>query len=218
MAPASVVISAEPLPSRAVMSTGVPGSFAERGTRSQFLPPSVVCRRMAGLPTIHPSSPLKEMELKRKLKPSSAAASTDRGSQVLPPSKVSNRVCRVPNKKPWFGSEPVKPTSSRTTPLSTGSSTCSHSADSRRLLASAGREGCCTATAAESANPALKTPRREADCAASEVASQRIDAMGRAARAMREVGRPSRQGAAVGGKNWREIQQSRSVFEHHFPL
>lgn len=46
-------------------------SAPDRGMRSQLLPPSVVCSRMAGLPTIQPSSPLKEMELKRKLKPSS---------------------------------------------------------------------------------------------------------------------------------------------------
>ena len=44
---------------------GFPGSFAERGTRSQFSPASVVCSRMAGLPQIQPSCPLKEMELKR---------------------------------------------------------------------------------------------------------------------------------------------------------
>ena len=49
----------------AVMSTGAPGSLGERPTRSQFSPPSVVWSKIAGLPTIQPSFPLKEMELKR---------------------------------------------------------------------------------------------------------------------------------------------------------
>ena len=62
----SVVISARPpSPGRATTRMGFPGSFAERGTRSQFSPASVVCSRMAGLPQIQPSCPLKEMELKR---------------------------------------------------------------------------------------------------------------------------------------------------------
>jgi hypothetical protein len=39
-----------------------PGSFALSGMRSQLLPPSLVCSRMAGLPTIQPSSPLKLMD------------------------------------------------------------------------------------------------------------------------------------------------------------
>ena len=62
----SVVISARPpSPGRATTRMGFPGSFAERGTRSQFSPASVVCSKMAGLPQIQPSWPLKEMELKR---------------------------------------------------------------------------------------------------------------------------------------------------------
>ena len=52
----SVVISARPpSPGRATTRMGFPGSFAERGTRSQFSPASVVCSRMAGLPQIQPS-------------------------------------------------------------------------------------------------------------------------------------------------------------------
>jgi hypothetical protein len=39
-----------------------PGSLALSGMRSQLLPPSVVCSRMAGLPTIQPSSPAKLMD------------------------------------------------------------------------------------------------------------------------------------------------------------
>ena len=62
----SVVISTRPWsPGRATTRMGLPGSLAERGTRSQFSPASVVCSRMAGLPQIQPSLPLKDMELKR---------------------------------------------------------------------------------------------------------------------------------------------------------
>ena len=65
MAPSSVTSSAWPELPVAVMSTGAPGSLGERPTRSQFSPPSVVWSKIAGLPTIQPSFPLKEMELKR---------------------------------------------------------------------------------------------------------------------------------------------------------
>lgn len=59
-----MVISACPsLPGVAVTTSGFPGSLAERGTRSQLLPPSLVCSRMAGFPTMKPSAPLKLMEL-----------------------------------------------------------------------------------------------------------------------------------------------------------
>jgi hypothetical protein len=62
----SVVISARPgSPGRATTNIGLPGSFALSGTRSQFAPPSPLCSRMAGLPTIQPSGPLKLMLLKR---------------------------------------------------------------------------------------------------------------------------------------------------------
>ena len=47
------------------MSTGVPGSLADSGMRSQVAPASLVCSKMAGLPTIQPSLPLKLMLLKR---------------------------------------------------------------------------------------------------------------------------------------------------------
>ena len=63
MAPSSVTISAWPLLLVAVMSTGAPGSRGLSPTRSQLAPPSVVCSKMAGLPTIHPSWPLKDTEL-----------------------------------------------------------------------------------------------------------------------------------------------------------
>lgn len=51
----------------------------------------------------------------------------ERGTQVLPPSLVSNIVCLVPNKKPWLGSSGTKAMSRRTTPGSTGRYTLSHS-------------------------------------------------------------------------------------------
>lgn len=60
----SVTISACPsFPGLAVMTTGFPGSLADKGTRSQFVPPSFVCSKIAGRPTIQPSEPLKLMEL-----------------------------------------------------------------------------------------------------------------------------------------------------------
>ena len=39
-----------------------PGRRADSGMRSQVRPPSVVWKRMAGLPMIHPSLPEKEMD------------------------------------------------------------------------------------------------------------------------------------------------------------
>merc|ERR1719324_36986 len=58
-APAVVVISAL-FPPNAVTELGSPGSFGESGTRSHDLPPSVVCRRIAGFPMTQPSLSLND--------------------------------------------------------------------------------------------------------------------------------------------------------------
>ena len=63
---ASVTISAWPgLPDSAVTRIGLPGSLALSGMRSQLAPPSLECSRMAGLPTIQPSLPANETDVKR---------------------------------------------------------------------------------------------------------------------------------------------------------
>mmetsp|Transcript_12093 Transcript_12093/g.34260 ORF Transcript_12093/g.34260 Transcript_12093/m.34260 type:complete len:247 (+) Transcript_12093:661-1401(+) len=152
MAPWSVVISAAPGPSSALTSWGTPGSLADSGIRSQFFPPSVLCSKMLGLPTIQPSSPLKSIELNLKLKPSSVAAATLLDSHVRPPSNVSSSVWRVPTRNPWSGSVPVKATSKKTTPSSTGTLIISQSEESKRF-ALADRVG------VNSVEPAAAAPR-----------------------------------------------------------
>lgn len=77
-----------------------PGSEALKGILSQFSPASEVYSRIAGFPTIHPSFPLKLMELNLQLKSSSSAEGIDRPIQVIPPSFVSIIVCLVPRRKP----------------------------------------------------------------------------------------------------------------------
>lgn len=128
--------------------------------------------------------------------------STVRGFQVLPPSNVSSSVWRVPSRKPWSGSLPVKPTSSSTTSLSTGSSTTSQSPEMGRLASAGGGEGSCAA--APSARPAPSRERRVAEGAAALVlaASGSGPDMARGAatvrRCVRLTARASTKGAAPG--------------------
>jgi hypothetical protein len=83
-----------------------------------------------------------------------------RGSQVLPPSNVSKRVCLVPNKKPWLGSDPVNPMSRRTMAASMGRSMSSQSSERRRFAWAAGTEIPPREAVALRSAPAPNKPRR----------------------------------------------------------
>ena len=82
------------------MVAGIPGSLELRAIRSQDLPVSLVWRRIAGSPTIQPSSPAKLIEVKRYL---SLSSSNLRFSQVLPPSLVSKMAASLPTTQPCWG-------------------------------------------------------------------------------------------------------------------
>ena len=69
-----------------LIKVGSPGSLGDRGMRSNCFPPSRVWSKIAGLPTIHPSSSLNEATSNLYvISSSSSRLENERGSQVLPP-------------------------------------------------------------------------------------------------------------------------------------